>query len=296
MQVMVSVVQFSAMIRIALLTTLLLVLLHFVTAFSTLAEEASDTPLQISLTVDRTAVKRNQSVDAHLLLRNTRPYSVTGISVSHIGESWSVIESSDVPDQLQAFKSSEIAYTLEPTKLGTNNIVFTVMYTWTEGEPSVERQWIEEAIAEEIQVEEVLGLSLPEYLLPLLIGFLLSQFGTWLTYKWKAREEEGQQEEQAIGVALAMLQASRQALLEGEEAPVEVWEDSIVKGNLYPSLHQLGRTASKPGLSRELTELFVALRHYNRRDRTALPTGFQSALLDRVEAVIQTLENIEPAR
>jgi hypothetical protein len=208
------------------------------------------------------------------------------------GTTFTIISSTDLPQTLSPHTSTQAEYTLQSLVAGSQNVVFKVQYSWDDPQTGTTHHWGEVASVDGIEVTVPFTFNWPDYLIPLLIGFAIGQFGAWFSDWRKQRQERRQQEEQARGITLAMLQAARKGVQAQEKVSFSLWEEAIVKGNLYPALHHLGRTIGKPELSKRLAELSITLADYNERQaKENLTDSFTTNLIDELTTLITTIEN-----
>jgi hypothetical protein len=267
----------------------ILFLLWPTTAF---AQDSTITPVEIQLTVDRATLDQGETCQTVLILHNTMPHTLTNVGAQLQGTSFKVANPADLPDTLAPYSSTQAEYTLKSQSDGSQNVIFAVQYTWDDPDTGMARHRIETAAATGIEVLAPSGINWPDYLIPLLLGFAIGQLGAWFTDWRKQRREDREREEQAIGVTLAVLQAARKGVQEREKVSFSLWDDAIVKGNLYPALHQLGRTIGKPELSKRLAELSISLADYNTRlAGENLTEGLTNDLMDELKALMVILEN-----
>jgi hypothetical protein len=261
---------------------------------STLAHEENNAPpAQIQLTVDRTTLDVGDLSQAILVLRNTSPYTLTGVAAQFHGTAFKALNSTNLPDTLPPYSSTQAEYTLQSQVTGSHNIIFAVQYSWDDAETGIAHQWSETAMVEKIEVISPFAFKWPDYLIPLVIGALFTQLIAWFTDRQKQRQENRQREEQARGVTLAILQSVHKGVEAQGQVSFNLWEEAIVKGNLYPALHQLGRRIGKPELSKRLAELSITLADYNERQSQENLTGnITTNLMDELTALIALLESV----
>ena len=274
-------------------TAVLLVLLFLSSSYITLAQEESDAPpAQIQLTVDRVNLNLGESTQAFLILRNTTPYTLTNVGAQLQGATFKTVNSTDFPTTLSPHISAQAAYALQSQIAGSQNIIFAVQYSWDDPDTRTTHQWLEMASVAEIEVKTPSDFNWPDYLIPLVIGLVTGQLVAFLNDWRRQRQEEHQREEQARGVTLAMLQATRKGIEAQDHVSFSLWEEAIVKGNLYPSLHRLGRKMGKPELSKRLAELSIILADYNERQaKENLTDDIQNKLVSELTALITMVEN-----
>jgi hypothetical protein len=275
---------------LCLFTILLLIFLTF--SDVVLAQEDNTPPAKIQLAFDQTTLKKGQSGRTILVLRNTTPYTLADVSARLQETTFTIISSTDLSQTLSPHTSTQAEYTLQSLVAGSQNVVFKVQYSWDDPQTGTTHHWGEVVSVDGIEVTAPFTFNWPDYLIPLLIGFAIGQFGAWYSDWRKQRQERRQQEEQARGITLAMLQAARKGVQAQEKVSFSLWEEAIVKGNLYPALHQLGRTIGQPELSKRLAELSITLADYNERQaKNNLTEKFTADLLDELTALITIIEN-----
>jgi len=271
------------------LVTLLLCLLP--TSVSS-AQENNNKPLEIQLAIDRKTLEVNESTQATLILHNTTAYTLTNVSAELQGVAFKVLNSTSLPNSLPPHVSAQANYVLQSQISGSHNAIFIVQYSWDDLATGITYQQLEIASVDEIEVTDPWAFDWPDYLIPLLIGLMVGQFGAWLNDWWKQHQTKRQQEEQARGITLAVLQAARRGVEAKGPISFDMWDEAIVKGNLYPALHQLGRTIGKPELSKRLAELSITLADYNERQANGQLTEDKvNALIDELADLIRMIEN-----
>lgn len=285
-------VRFNTQVRVfALLATLFLLW-----PAVALAQDSTAAPIEVQLAVDRITLDRGESCQAVLVLRNTMPYTLTGVSARLQGTSFQVVSSSDLPDILAPYSSVQAEYTLKSQSDGTYNVVFAIQYAWDDTDTGAAHRRLETTSVEKIVVTSLAGFNWPAYLIPLLIGSVLgwvgSLSGSFAAHWLKQRNDDKEQREQALGITLPVLQTARKGVQDREQVSFGLWEDAIVKGKLYSALHKLGRKIGEPGLSRRLAELSIALADYNARLTGNLTDARVVALEKELDELIKILEKV----
>jgi hypothetical protein len=93
----------------------------------------------------------------------------------------------------------------------------------------VRRRRIETASVKEIKVTNPWAFKWPDYLIPLLVGFIISQLGTIITGWQTQRKADQEREQQAKGMGLAFLYAALQGVRVQEKVQFGPWEDALMK-------------------------------------------------------------------
>jgi hypothetical protein len=279
---------------LVLLFLILFLLLRLWSPVSTFAQEESNAPpAQIQLAIDRTTLNVGDSTQGILVLRNTSSYTLTNVTAQFWGTGFTVANPTPLLDSLPPHSSAQAEYFLQSQIAGSHNLIFAVQYSWDDAETGIAHQWDETATVEKIEVTSPFAFKWPDYLIPLVIGALFAQLIAWFTDRQKQRQESRQREEQARGVTLAMLQGVRKGVETQGQVSFNLWDEAIVKGNLYPALHQLGRKIGKPELSKRLAELSITLADYNERQSQGnLTDSLRANLMDELTALITLLEGV----
>lgn len=262
-------------------------------AYITSAQEDDDEPaVETQLLFDRTNLTTNESGVAILSLHNTTPYTLTNVAAELQGTTFELLQSTPPPNLLPPFTSVQAEYTLQSQTSGSQNLIFTVRYSWYNLDTNIAHQQLETVFVEGIEIFPQFSFDWPEYLIPLIIGLVTGQLITLWADRRKQKQEERQREEQVSGVALVILQAAKKGIEIGEPVSFDLWRDVVVKGNLYPALHQLGRNLGKPELSRRLAELPIRLADYNeRQEKKNLTDTVRTELLNELADLIRVIEN-----
>lgn len=272
---------------IAFILLLLLLPTNFVIA------QSSDSPLQIELIVEKKVIDLGESTQVVCVIRNTTSYTLTNIEIDSHGSMFKFENLTANPqDMLAPYDSTQYQYALEGTSDGSYNVIFTADYQWQNPSSKLVQHRID-MVTTGINVEKRFNFDWPAYLIPLFLGFAIGKLGSWLDARWKQHDEDTKQEKQAVGVALSVLQAARKGVENEENISFGLWEEVIVKGNLYPALHALGRRINKPELAKSLAELSITLNDYNDRlNRKNLPAGHTKKLVGDLTNLIIILENV----
>lgn len=266
-------------------------LVFFLVGKGTLAQEGSDIPVEIQLAVEQSTLEVGELNQAILTLRNRTPYTLTHVSSQLQGTTFSVTHSIELPEILAPYSSRQASYTFKSQTAGSYNAIFAVQYSWHDPNVGAKQHFIETVVFEGIDVTEY-AFDWPDYLIPLVIGLLSSQLVTWLNEWRQERQDAQQQEEQAKGITLALLQAALKAIEAEKPVSFDLWQDAIVKGHLYPALHQFGRKIGQPELSKGLAELSITLEQYNQRQaKENLTANLVSRLKNELTELIKALEN-----
>lgn len=253
---------------------------------------AAGGPVEVGMTIDRTSCNPKESVQSILAINNTTPYTITNITVLFQGGAFTAKTLAGLPKVLLPHASAYGKYELTGWSPGEHQAMFVLQYSWHDPKTVWIHSRVETGSVGSIEVTPAFSFDWPTYLIPLLAGFVISQLGVWFADRRKRLEEDRKQEEQARGVAIALLQAARKGIERREKASFRLWEEAVVKGNLYPALHRLGRKIGKPELSKELAEASVSLADYNSRiQESNLPDDLPPRLISDLTALIVTIEN-----
>jgi hypothetical protein len=236
-----------------------------VTPTTSIAPAQDSVPMKTELIVDRTTLNLNKSLQALLILHNTKPYILTDVSALFQGKTFEVTSTTKLTDTLSPYSSTQAGYNLTGKVDGSQNIVFTIHYSWYDPNTGVRRRRIETASVKEIKVTNPWAFKWPDYLIPLLVGFIISQLGTIITGWQTQRKADQEREQQAKGMGLALLYAALQGVRIQEKVQYGPLEDALIKGNLYPVFLRLDQTLHEPKLSTRLFELPNKLADYNNR-------------------------------
>lgn len=263
--------------RLQLSIAILLCTLPF--SYTAFAQQDTIDILDAELVLERTKLTVNETTSAMLILRNTTPYTLTNITVEPGGTAFQINNSPSLPDIMQPHSGTKIDYDLQGKNPGSYNIIFIVQYSWNDLRGPTTNQWIESVSANGIEVTDTWTFNWPEFLIPLLVGSTISLIvsaGTfYISDRYKQNQEEKKREALAKGVILAVLQTANQTIQRSNEAlannispekvSMSLWEESIVKSNLYPALHKFGQKIGEPQFSERLTKVSIVLSDYNSR-------------------------------
>ena len=115
---------------------------------------------------------------------------------------------------------------------------------------------------------------------------------TVLNERRKQKQEAQEHEEQTKGVVLAILQSVREGVKRKEKVSFALWEEAVLKANLYPALHQWAQRVGEPALPERLAELPITLADYNDRQETGnLTDQYVTLLVDKLTNLIGTIVN-----
>lgn len=263
-----------------------------VPAYVILAQEDDKAVVEARLFFDHSTLTTGESGAAILNLYNTMPYTLTNVAARLQGSTFDLVDSTSLPNTLPPYTNAQVEYTLKSQTAGSQNLIFTVQYSWYNPDSGITHQGLETVFVEKIEVRPWLSFDWPDYLIPLIIGLIMGQLVAVWNDRRKQGQERQQQEEQARGITLAVLQAARKGVEAREEVSFSLWDEAIVKGNLYPALHRLGRTIGKPELSKRLAELSIILADYNERQSGGnLTEDITTVLVKELTDLIQMVEN-----
>ncbi|MFZ6026592.1 MAG: hypothetical protein ACOYYS_02655 [Chloroflexota bacterium] len=250
------------------------------------ADASFSPPLQIDMQVDQTTLHVGDSLRATLSVNNVTPYDIVDINIYLNNPSYDIAWTDFNPGSIGPYESFQAEYVLNVHKTGLQRPVFTINYSWVDQTTTYRR--VETATFDDIEVIGYFGIDWPEYLMPLLVGFLMSQLSMWVSERRKKTTDDKLQEEQVKGIILATLQSTRKGLEEMELLSYSsVWENTIVVGNLYPALHRVGRSSGYADLSRRLAELSILIIDYNeKRKNDKLTEDFVLDLSKEIDDLI----------
>jgi hypothetical protein len=252
--------------------------------------QSSDSPLQAELTVERTNLDRGEATQAWIVLRNTQPYTLTNISITSLEGAFKVGSLPSKTLILPPLSSYQNELTITAEEIGKNQIVLAVDYNW-QPSPSRRSRNLIETITANINVERSLDFDWPEYLIPLILGFGIGKFGSWLDERRKQKIEDRKLEHHVRGAVLALMYTARKGVEEEEKIEFALWEDVVIKANLYPALQRLARNISDPELASRIAELPISIDRYNRRLESGnLPEGYTHNLSQKITDLIRRLK------
>jgi hypothetical protein len=89
-----------------------------------------------------------------------------------------------------------------------------------------------------------------------------------------------------------LLQGARASIRLKEKVYYGLWEDAIVKGNLFSSVQKIGSLSGKIDLSNQLSELAIQLADYNdRHGKHQLNSNLTDDLDNKITELIRIFEN-----
>jgi len=259
--------------------------------------QAQDTilaPAHVQVHSDRTSLEPGESCQAILTLHNTAPFTLTSLTAHLHNTQFTVVTATRLAGIVPPYTDVETLYTLQAQTAGSHNIIIRVQYAWVDPVSGVMNRRSETVTADSIDVVEPPGFDYPEYLIPLVIGFVFSHLSVVLVDWFKQHKEKRKEEEQVRGVVLALLDAAQQSLGMWKETTKErvhfdLWQEAIVKGDLYPALERLARRTGYPDLLKELAELSVLFFDYN--ERKMVTEEMNSALKKKVAELSRTIRS-----
>jgi len=255
------------------------------------AQEVPSKPLEIELSLDRSSMRANDTCQALLVIRNTSCYTVTNIGARLIGENLGVETHGSLATVISPYSSASTEYTLRGTSVGSHNVVFEMQYSWSDQNTGMTHHSTETIHAGSIEVLPRLNFNWPNYVIPLVLGFVMGQVGSWLADRHKYQKEQLEQEEQVQHVTLSILKTSLEGVKKKEQVPFALWSEVVIKGHLSPALHRLCRRIGNAQLSQKLAELTITLEVYNRRQTNdTLEPDFVAKLVENLQNMIREFE------
>jgi hypothetical protein len=228
-----------------------------------------------------------------LVLRNTTAFTLSNVRVAFQQHPIQPLDTIDVPPALAPFSSIQSNATLQTQQTGSQNILVTVQYAWVDITTGLPHQHIETVAAGPIAVVVPEGFQWPDYLIPLVIGSLVSLASVVLTDTWKQQREARAAERQAIGLVRGLLHTAGAAIVKRERVQLAPYNEALVSGNLLPALYRAGRRQGQVELPARMATLIVALQAYNER----VPDNWTDEMHASLTQEIQTLRAIiETAR
>jgi hypothetical protein len=254
------------------------------------AQSIADDPLETKIEVANLSLKNGESAEATIILNNNSPYQIS-VNIEALKNNHLILN--DMPQtQLTVAPYGTRQYTFEITgkNLGTAEVILLVEYTWIDSSTKQEH-FITEAL--ESDSIEITGFRFdwPSYIIPLMIGFVFGQLGTWLIDRRKNAKEEHARQEQTKGITLASLYMIQKGLERKETIAFTLWEEMVLKGNLYPDLMRMGAKIKEPKLAKRLTDVTVMISEYNNsRAQGSLSEDFVIDLTEEINQLIKIIE------
>ena len=273
---------------LAIFATELCAVFLFVSTGIALAQEPQQPPADISLHVSTLSLAPGEPLQALLVLQNTTAFTLTNVHVEFQQHTMHLLDTTDVPTTLTPFSSIQSNATLQTQQTGSQNILVTVQYSWVDMITGLPHQHIETVAAGPIEVIVPEGFQWPDYLIPLVIGSLVSLASVVLTDTWKRQREACAAERQAIGLVHGLLHTAGAAIAKHEKVQLAPYNEALVSGNLLPSLYRAGRRQGQVELPERVAALMVALRAYNER----VPVNWTDEMHARLTQEIQALREI----
>jgi hypothetical protein len=250
---------------------------------------ANDAPLEIVLSLNNTTLNIQSYSTVKLTLTNNSSFEIFDLHVDYQDNNFSTETRVGPSSTLASYTSIQGVYEIRPKNTGNYKLTYSVSYFWKD-EKGVLHNRIDVVNSDEITVYKNFSFDWPNYLLPLVIGFVFGQLGTILGDWYRLIRETKLKLEQAKGVLLAGMQGAKKCVEKREEINFSFWDDLIVKENLYPSLARHGQKIKHPDLAKRLAELSILLKEYDSRYRKGdLNEDFVIDVEDELEALIMMM-------
>lgn len=235
-------------------------------------------PLEIDLSADRKTTNQGDTTQAILTLQNTSSYTITNLIVEFESAGFST-DLNSTPATLAPFTSIKHQYTLQSRTAGVHNVLFTIAYEWFDPETTIKQHRISQVSIDELIVESPPSFDWPDFLIPLIVGFVIGQFGATLSEWRKERKER----KSIKSVILTFLVASRKSVQENEQIPLDLWKEIVAKSDLYSVLSRSGNK----DLPARLTELTITFNDYNERQ---LKSNLTDSIVNKLDKDILDLK------
>lgn len=169
---------------------------------------SAETPLEVNLSLNNSVLDIENYSIVKLTLINNSHFEIFGIDVDYQDNNFDTQITTNLPLILGPFVSTQGVYQIKPHKSGVYNLTYSINYSWKDDKGLLHNR-IEIIDSDEISVNELFGFDWPNYLIPLIIGFLLGQIGTILTEWYRYNREIKLKVEQTNGILLAGMQAAK---------------------------------------------------------------------------------------
>lgn len=220
-------------------------------------------PITGQLHIDKQELSIGESGLIILTLNNNSKNEISGVRVQipNILVNHNIIES--VPNTITAYNTVTGHYSISSNNLGNHNIIFLVTYTFEDSSLGAISQTL--ALSEVIEISSNFTIDWPDYVIPVLLGFIISLAATWVSDRHLRRREESEKTARAVGTTLALLRSANASIQHKENIKFDLWQDVILKENLYLFLDKFGREIGKPQFAEQLSELSIKLSDFNER-------------------------------
>ncbi len=279
------------MIKVLRIAVVLILLLTGFTN-SASAQKSTDGPLEISLILGNQSIRKGEIAEAIIIINNNSSFETT-VNISSMKNKYFLVN--NLPQAqftVPPYESYQSTFQVIGNQIGAAELTVLVQYSWAD--PSVKQEYIKTEVLKSNSID-VTGFKVdwPNYMFPLVIGFLFGQLGTWLIDWRKQAKEDQARQEQTTGITLATLHIAQKALERSETISFAPWEDMVLKGNLYLYLIRLGKKLKDQRLANRLTDLSVVISEYNNcRAEGSLSEDF---VIDLTEEINQLTKIIEQA-
>lgn len=250
-----------------------------------------DIPLEIKIMHSKVTQLTDDQDTVIITLVNSSPYELKSIDVVSYSNLFIIDNIKEYPLVLNSFSSAAVIYAIKPRSKGNEKIVFSISYYWEDNMGNTHNR-IDTISTDEIYIEPKLDFDWPAYLIPLTIGFLFGQVGTFIAAWIKDKKDIKSRIEQANGILLAGIQTAKKCIELKEEIAFSFWEDLIIKQNLYPSLLRLGKNLKQTSIAKRFADISIRMKDYNSlRKNGKLNEDFIIDLEDELASLINILEN-----
>lgn len=256
------------------------------------AQDIQNDPIQIGLIIAEQAIHRGEVAEAEVIINNFSPYQVNAIIKSPNNKILSIVNLTQNQIAIAPHGSYTQTIEIEGKSIGETELIILVEYSWTD---STSKNAHTKSVSVNTDPINVTGFVFdwPNYLIPLILGFILSQFSTWILEQRKFAHEEKLKLEQTIGITLANLNIIQKGLERKETISFSMWEDLVLKGNLYPYLVKVGNKLKQKNFEKRITDLVILISEYNsKRENGHLSEDFIIDLSEEVNNLILTIKKI----
>lgn len=273
-------------------TLALLIVLLLGNASIAYAQDTPKNPLQIDLIVADQTIQKGETTEAEVIINNYSSYQINAIIKSPSNKVFNIVNLPQSQITIPPHGSYTKKIEVEGKSIGKTGIIILVEYSWTDTTAKTAHTKSIFVNADSINVTGFV-FDWPNYLIPLMLGFILSQFGTWLLEQRKSTKEEKLKLEQTVGITLANLNIIQKGLERKEKITFSTWEDLVLKGNLYSHLVKVGNKIKEKNFEKRMTDLVVWISEYNsKREDGHLSEDFVIDLSEEVNNLILTIKKI----
>jgi hypothetical protein len=271
-------------------TTALLALLLSISVHIALAKNITDDSVEILIKVGDYSVNKDEATDAIIIINNNTPFEVS-VDINSPESKYLTINS--LPSStvvVPPYGSYQNSFSVIGKKTGTTEIILIFKYSWVD--PSTNQIYVATKYLTSTPLTiNGFRFDWPTYIIPLVLGFTFGQLGTWLA-DWRKRVGEDQiKQEQTIAITLAALQIGSKSLERHEAISFQLWDEMVLKGNLYPYLIRLGKKIKDEKLAHRLTVLTVLISEYNNsREKGDLSEDLAIDLSEEIHQLTKIIE------